>query len=153
MNKLWLWLISFAVAFFFINTTTSKLFGAIILPHFQHQPFFQQPDSVVGGIKVFTVEQKPDFPGGPMEFYKYLAENTKYPYYAMDHQIQGTVWVQFIIDKQGNVTNVKVIKSVHPLLDEEAVRVVKSMPKWKPGLLNGKPVDVEFTVPIIFKLY
>jgi protein TonB len=103
-------------------------------------------------INFYIVEEKPEFPGGEAALYKYLAENTKYPEAAMENQIQGTVWVQFIIDKEGNVTNVKVVRSVDPYLDKEAIRVVKSMPKWKPAKQRGKPVRVIFQVPIKFVL-
>ena len=104
-------------------------------------------------INFYVVEEKPEFPGGEAALYKYLAEHTKYPEAAMENQIQGTVWVQFIIDKEGNVTNVKVVRSVDPYLDKEAIRVVKSMPKWKPAKQRGKPVRVIFQVPIKFVLY
>jgi len=104
-------------------------------------------------INFYVVEKKPTFPGGEAALYKYLAENTKYPEPAKENGITGTVWVQFIIDKSGKVTNVKVVRSVDPYLDKEAMRVVKSMPKWSPASQRGKPVRVIFQVPIRFELF
>ena len=79
-------------------------------------------------------------------------ENMKYPKQAMKEGIQGRVAVRFIVEKDGSISDVKPILSVHPLLNKEAVRVVKSMPKWTPGKQNGKPVRVRFNLPIMFKL-
>ena len=104
-------------------------------------------------INFYVVEQKPEFPGGESALYKFIAEHTKYPEPAKENGITGTVWVQFIIDKDGKVTNVKVVRSVDPYLDKEAERVVKSMPKWKPASQRGKPVRVIFQVPIRFELF
>ncbi len=104
-------------------------------------------------INFYVVEKKPEFPGGEAALYKFLAEHTKYPEAAKENGVTGTVWVQFVIDKDGKVTNVKVVRSVDPYLDKEAVRVVKSMPKWKPASQRGKPVRVLFQVPIKFELY
>lgn len=103
--------------------------------------------------KVFTVvEQMPDFPGGQAALLKYLATNTVYPPIAKENDIEGTVYVQFVVDKGGSVGQVKVLRSVDKYLDKEAVRVVSSMPKWKPGKQNGKEVSVYYTVPIRFVL-
>ena len=79
-------------------------------------------------------------------------ENIKYPEQAMKEGIQGRVTVRFIVEKDGSISDVKPILSVHPLLNKEAVRVVESMPKWSPGKQNGKPVRVRFNVPVMFKL-
>ena len=83
---------------------------------------------------------------------KYIMENMKYPEQAMKEGIQGRVAVRFIVEKDGSISDVKPILSVHPLLNKEAVRVVESMPKWTPGKQNGKPVRVRFNVPVMFKL-
>ena len=83
---------------------------------------------------------------------KYIMENMKYPEQAMKEGIQGRVAVRFIVEKDGSISDVKPILSVHPLLNKEAVRVVKSMPKWSPGKHNGKPVRVRFNLPVMFKL-
>ena len=83
---------------------------------------------------------------------QWLVENMKYPSEALKNKEQGRVIVQFIVSKEGEVMEPKIIRSVSPLLDKEALRVVSSMPKWKPGKANGKPVAVRYTLPIYFKL-
>ncbi|WP_314714470.1 energy transducer TonB [Segatella salivae] len=99
-----------------------------------------------------VVEVMPQFPGGQIAMMKYIMENIKYPKQAMKEGIQGRVAVSFIVEKDGSISDVRPILSVHPLLNKEAVRVVKSMPKWTPGKQNGKPVRVRFNVPVMFKL-
>ena len=99
-----------------------------------------------------VVEVMPQYPGGQIAMLKYIMENIKYPKQIMEEGIQGRVTVRFIVEKDGSISNVKPVLSVHPLLDKEAVRVVKSMPKWSPGKQNGKPVRVQFNVPVMFKL-
>lgn len=99
-----------------------------------------------------VVEVMPQYPGGQIAMLKYLMENIKYPEQAMKKGIQGRVAVSFIVEKDGSISNVRPVHSVHPLLDKEAVRVVESMPKWTPGKHNGKPVRVRFNLPVMFKL-
>ena len=104
-----------------------------------------------GEAKVFTyVEQMPVFPGGDLELRKFLAQSVKYPPLALENGVQGRVFVSFVVDKEGNVTDVRVARPLDPSLDKEAVRVVQSMPKWSPGLQRGRAVKVAFTVPINF---
>ena len=99
-----------------------------------------------------TVEQMPEFPGGMEALVNFLQENVKYPEVATKNNIQGRVLVQFIVDKTGQVGDVKVVRSVSEELDAEAIRVVKSMPHFIPGRQDGKAVSVWFTLPISFKL-
>ena len=99
-----------------------------------------------------VVEVMPQFPGGQIAMLQYLMKNIKYPEQAMKEGIQGRVAVRFIVEKDGSISDVKPVLSVHPLLNKEAVRVVESMPKWTPGKQNGKPVRVRFNVPVMFKL-
>lgn len=99
-----------------------------------------------------VVEVMPQYPGGQIAMLKYIMENIKYPEQAMKEGIQGRVTVSFIVEKDGSISNVRPVLSVHPLLNKEAVRVVKSMPKWSPGKQKGKPVRVQFNVPVMFKL-
>lgn len=101
-----------------------------------------------------VVEEMPSFgPGGIDEFRNnYISKNLKYPDVAAENGIQGRVFINFVVEPDGRVTNVKVVRSVDPALDKEAVRVVSSSPKWKPGKQRGKPVRVQFTIPIIFVL-
>ena len=102
---------------------------------------------------VFTiVEEMPSFPGGETERNKFLAENIVYPQQATENGIQGTVYVSFVVDSKGNVTDVKILRGIGGGCDEEALRVVKMMPAWHPGKQNGKLVRVLFNMPIYFKL-
>ncbi len=100
----------------------------------------------------FIVEEMPEFPGGDGELRKYIAQSVKYPVIAQENGIQGRVYVQFVVGTDGGVTQVKVARGVDPNLDKEAIRVVQSMPKWKPGKQRGKSVKVSYTVPINFVL-
>ncbi|MDE7397678.1 MAG: energy transducer TonB [Muribaculum sp.] len=99
-----------------------------------------------------TVEQMPQFPGGDAELLKYIQKNLKYPPVAMENNIQGRVVIQFVVTRTGKVGEVKVARSKDPDLDKEAVRVVKSLPDFIPGKMNGQAVNVWYTVPITFKL-
>lgn len=99
-----------------------------------------------------VVEVMPQFPGGQIAMLKYIMENMKYPEQAMKEGIQGRVAVRFIVEKDGSISDVRPVLSVHPLLNKEAVRVVESMPKWTPGKQNGKPVRVRYNLPVMFKL-
>jgi len=102
---------------------------------------------------IFTVvESMPEFPGGKSALMKYLAQNIKYPPYAKEAGIQGRVFINFVVEKDGSITNVKVLRGIGGGCDEEAVRVVKAMPKWKPGMQRGKPVRVSFNLPVKFTL-
>jgi len=102
---------------------------------------------------VYTIIQKmPSFPGGEAAMMKYIAENIKYPPMAKEAGIKGTVFVTFVVDRDGNVTNPQVMKGIGGGCDEEALRVIKSMPKWSAGEQNGKKVLVKINVPIRFVL-
>ncbi|MCK4663484.1 MAG: energy transducer TonB [Bacteroidales bacterium] len=100
----------------------------------------------------FIVEDMPEFPGGDLELRKFIAQNVKYPEIAKENGIQGKVFIQFVVNKKGLVEKVKVMRGVDPSLDKEAIRVILSMPKWKPGKQRGKAVKVSYTVPINFQL-
>ena len=99
-----------------------------------------------------VVEQMPEFPGGESALQRFLMANVKYPSIAAENGVQGKVYVNFVVDRVGAISNVKVVRGVDPAVDKEAVRVVKSMPKWIPGRQNGEAVRVSFTVPINFVL-
>lgn len=100
----------------------------------------------------FIVEEMPEFPGGTEALNKYLVSSVKYPVIAQENGIQGRVYVSFVVNAKGMVEQVKIARGVDPNLDKEALRVVQSMPVWKPGKQRGKPVKVSFTVPINFVL-
>ncbi len=99
-----------------------------------------------------TVEQLPEFPGGIVQFMKWLKRNLNYPNLALSQKIQGKVVVSFIVNKDGSISSPKVEKSAHPLLDSEALRVVKMMPKWTPGMMDGKPCRTMFAIPVNFRI-
>jgi len=100
----------------------------------------------------YTVEQMPSFPGGESEMNKFIADNLKYPVVAQESGIQGRVTIRFVVTKTGEISDVTVVRGIDPSCDKEAMRVVKSMPKWIPGKQNGLNVPVYFTLPIVFKL-
>lgn len=114
-------------------------------------------DKVENEEVFFIVENMPAFPaddenGSQANFREYLSENIQYPQVALDKGIEGRLFVQFIIDKEGYVRDAKVVRNLHPALDQEALRLVYSSPRWKPGTQRGRPVNVSFTFPIMFKI-
>ena len=103
--------------------------------------------------KVFdVVEEMPHFPGGAAALQAFLSSNTKYPVVAQENGVQGRVIVSFVVERDGSITDVRVLRSVDPSLDREASRVVRSMPRWSPGKQNGSAVRVKYTVPVVFRL-
>ena len=98
------------------------------------------------------VENKPEYPGGDAALMKYISENIKYPVIAQENGIQGRVICPFVVNKDGSIVDITVVRGVDPSLDKEAIRVIKSMPTWKPGKQRGKPVRVKYTLPIVFRL-
>ena len=108
-------------------------------------------DADTGDEDIFmVVEDMPQFPGGNVT--KWIAKNVKYPQLAQENGIQGKVFIKFVIEKDGSITDVQVSRGVDASLDKEAVRVIKAMPKWKPGKQRGKAVRVSYTLPINFQL-
>ncbi len=117
------------------------------------EAIFEEPEEEEVADEIFTiVEKQPSFPGGDRAFYKYISKKMKYPSQARRMGIEGKVFVQFVVDKAGNITNVKVIRGVGAGCDEEAARVIRSSPKWTPGKQRGKAVKVRMVLPITFKL-
>ena len=98
------------------------------------------------------VEEMPAFPGGEAKLLEYVAKNTKYPQIARESGIQGRVFIGFVVETDGSISNVKVLRGIGGGCDEEAVRVIKSLPKWKPGKQRGKAVRVSYQIPVNFKL-
>ncbi|SBV96541.1 conserved exported hypothetical protein [uncultured Dysgonomonas sp.] len=99
-----------------------------------------------------AVEIMPQFPGGESEMYKFISANLKYPVVDQEIGTQGRVIVRFVVSKTGEISNLELLKGISPTCDKEAMRVIKSMPKWIPGKQSGNPVQVYFTIPIVFKL-
>lgn len=103
--------------------------------------------------EIFVVVEEPtEFPGGNDALNKYLSKSIRYPEIAQENGIQGRVIVQFVVEKDGSTAHIEVARGVDPALDKEAVRVVKEMPKWKPGKQRGKPVRTKYTLPVVFRL-
>lgn len=113
----------------------------------------QDSDSEDDGVVFVIAQEMPEFIGGQKGLYEYLSENIHYPADAKRNHLQGRVFCQFVVDKNGSISDVEVVRSSgHPALDQEAIRLVESMPSWKPGRHKGKPVRVRFTLPINFQL-
>jgi protein TonB len=103
--------------------------------------------------QIFTaVEQQPTFPGGDGGFNKYLSKSIRYPAIARENNVQGRVILTFVVEKDGSLTDIKVLRSLGSGCDEEAIRALKASPKWKPGIQNGRPVRVQYSVPVSFAL-
>jgi TonB family protein len=107
----------------------------------------EEIESVFDGI-----EQQPEFPGGQEAMFNFLVKNLTYPELALERSLQGRVYVQFVVCKDGSIKDIKVLRGIETSLDNEAIRVIKMMPKWKPGTLKGKPVNVMCNLPINFKI-
>ena len=131
-----------------INTEDDKETEVVIAAPVE-APVEEEEEEVV----FVVVEKMPEFPGGQQALFKYLSENVKYPVIAQENGIQGRVICQFVVNRDGSIVDVEVVRSGgDPSLDKEAIRVIKSMPKWKPGKQRGKAVRVKYTVPVNFKL-
>lgn len=113
----------------------------------------EEPKTSQADERVFqAVEQQPEYPGGQTALFRFLSENITYPKDAAEAYIQGRVVVSFVVEKDGSIDDVKVVRGVHPSLDAEAMRVIKLMPRWTPGRMNGSVVRVQYTLPLSFKL-
>ena len=110
------------------------------------------PEPIANDNKPRIVQQMPEYPGGIVEFMKWLQRTLRYPPTAQQQGIQGSVMVSFIVNVDGTITEQKVVRGVNEELDAEALRVISNMPKWKPGLDKGKPCRTLFAIPIVFKL-
>ena len=111
-----------------------------------------EEEEIVEEEVFLSVEENPEYPGGPAKLLEYVQKNLKYPMMARESDIQGRVFVGFVVEKDGSISNVKVLRGIGGGCDEEAVRVVQSLPKFKPGKQRGNPVRVQYTLPIVFKL-
>ena len=131
-----------------IDTEDDKDVEVVIAP-----PVEPKKEEEEEEVIFMVVESMPEFPGGQQALFKYLAENVKYPVIAQENGIQGRVICQFVVNKDGSIVDVVAVRSSgEASLDKEAIRVIKSMPKWKPGKQRGKPVRVKYTVPVNFRL-
>lgn len=117
----------------------------------EEAPVVEKPKDE-GPVNIAMVEQKPSFPGGDAAMYQWLSNNINYPAAASEEGVQGKVIVQFIVEKDGHISGVHVVRGKHPALDAEAKRVVSKMPRWTPGRNNGQPVRVTYNLPVTFRL-
>ncbi len=131
-----------------INTEDNKDKVVAISAPVTSAPIEEEEDNVIFQV----VEKMPSFPGGDSQLFKFLNENVKYPVIAQENGVQGRVICQFVVNRDGSIVDVEVVRSVDASLDKEAIRVIKSMPKWSPGQQRGKPVRVKYTLPVNFKL-
>lgn len=116
-------------------------------------PVVEEEDEEESAQQIFTVvEKQPEFPGGTTELMKYLGKAIKYPVIAQENGIQGRVVCSFVVNRDGSIVDIQVMRGVDPSLDKEAIRVISEMPKWKPGEQRGKPVRVRFILPVQFRL-
>ena len=118
----------------------------------KYQPVEVEEEDVEEQQIFQVVEEMPEFPGGMGECMKFLSKNIKYPTISQENGVQGRVIVQFVVNQDGSIVDPTVVRGVDPYLDKEALRVIKMMPKWKPGKQRGKAVRVKFTVPVMFRL-
>ncbi len=109
-------------------------------------------DSLGSVVEYFPYEKMPQYPGGDQMLFRYLSQNVRYPVEAQKYGIQGRVIVQFIVDRDGSIDDIEVVRSIDPSLDYEAKRVIKNMPLWEPGIQDGEKVRVKYTMPVNFRL-
>jgi protein TonB len=137
----------------YIHTMNIRITIFLLLLFCVNIALAQKTDTVaVSGNEIISdfklLEIKPSFPGGNSRMYEYLGKTMTYPKSLAKEGIGGKVYVSFTIEKNGQVADVKVIKSAHPLIDEEVVRAIKKMPRWVPGIQGGRPVRVKYTLPV-----
>ena len=123
-----------------------------VIEEYEFTPPEIEEEEIVEAEIFKVVEEMPEFPGGAAKMMEYIQKNIKYPMMARESDIQGRVFVNFVVEPNGTITNVTVMRGIGGGCDEEALRVVNSMPKWKPGKQRGKPVRVKYTLPVNFRL-
>ena len=135
------------------NIPVKDTYAGITVTEKNRQENRKVENTTEGSNKVFTVvDEMPEFPGGLDGLLKFISKEIKYPVEAQKKGIQGRVILAMVVDKEGSINNVEVLRGVDPLLDKEAIRVIESMPKWKPGKHDGQVVNVRYTIPVLFKL-
>lgn len=123
-----------------------------VIEQYEYRPPEIEEEEIVEAEVFMVVEEMPEFPGGVGKLMEFIQSNIKYPMMARESNIQGTVFVNFVVEPDGSISKINVLRGIGGGCDEEAVRVVESMPKWKPGKQRGTPVRVSFTARIVFKL-
>ncbi len=133
----------------FEDLQRSSVVKEVIVENPQPKPMTPKEETV---YEIIFCEMKPQFPGGDMAMYKWIRDNIIYPAAAREEGVSGKVIVSFIVEKDGSISDPKVVRRKHPLLDAEALRLVKNMPKWTPGKMNGNTVRLQYYLPVTFKL-
>jgi protein TonB len=135
--------------FFIVNAITSRAQKS----NDPLEPIIKEPtaDTTPRNNLYNNVEHEPSFPGGLDKLYKYLTKNLKYPLVAKENNIKGKVFVTFVVEKKGSLTNVKILRSLSQETDAEALRLIHNSPKWHPGIRHGRPVRVQYSLPIVFQ--
>ena len=134
------------------ETISAKVDKSISENRINAYPIGKEQAGTSDGKTFDVVEEMPQFPGGPAALFEFLSKNIQYPKDAEKAKLQGRVIVTFVVKKDGSIADAKVVKSVAPSLDAEALRVINAMPNWTPGRQNGQPVNVKYTVPLTFRL-
>jgi len=148
-------ILSIVAAFLFFNTTSqikAEPFNELIYVPQDTVKIHEEPASKDSTQLIDYVETIPQFPGGDIALLKFLSENINYPEEAAEQGIQGRVVLRFVIKANGSIGKIEVFKSLYPKCDEEAIRVVKMMPKWIPAKQNGKPTNIYYHLPVVFKI-
>jgi len=136
-----------------MTKTILLIITLLFVNNLQSQNYQSQAVITHEGSEVFlVVEQMPEFPGGVAEMFKFLRENVEYPVEAQLQGIQGRVVCQFIVNSDGSISDIKVLISERSMFDSEAIRVIRAMPKWTPGKVNGEAVNTTLTIPVRFTL-
>ena len=123
-----------------------------IIEEYEYEAPEVEEEEIVEAEIFLAVEENPEFPGGPAKMMEYIQKNLKYPMMARESDIQGRVFINFVVEPDGSISNVTVLRGIGGGCDEEAVRVVENMPRWKPGKQRGTAVRVSYNLPVIFKL-
>lgn len=150
--------LSLLLMLFIVEQLNAKQYSDFYSDGFLKQIQNPAPDDTITKLDTvkedtfIVVEKPPRFPGGEDARIRFLAENIRYPQEARQKFIYGTVYISFVVSKTGDITDVKILRGIHPSIDEESVRVIKLMPKWEPGTQYGKPVNVQYNMPIKFSL-
>ena len=142
------WMICVALSVLFVGQRVNARSCQPVITEDDKEEGYSDKEKIWGPI----VEQMPQFPGGDEALMNYIASNLQYPLSAYENGIQGRVQVRFVVEKDGSVSDVSVLRGIDPALDDEAVRLIKSLPKFKPAMQNGVPVAVYYNVPILFRL-
>ena len=141
------------IFFVTISENTDMKFLLLLLLCFYFQFISAQENKDEKIYDSFVIEKLPEFPGGASALNSYLAQNINYPDSAKLYNIQGKVFIRFIITEEGKIENIEIVKSINSYLDNEAIRIMQNMPKWKPGSVKGKNVKCNIVVPVNFKLH